>query len=225
MKLTKQLTLPDDVVTRTLAILAQKGAGKTYTALKLMELISKSVDRSVRAPLHAAVPKPATAPVISHKPVEVSGKLSKAERAILTVLAQNQGGPCTKRKVACIAGYAITGGGFNNAISSLRTKALITGGDPWSITQTGVEALGHFEPLPEGVEAIEFWIRELSKAEGAILQTLLDAQIRGESSLTKHEIAERTGYEASGGGFNNALSALRTRELISGRDPIELLIP
>lgn len=29
MKLTKQLTLPDDVVTRTLAILAQKGAGKT----------------------------------------------------------------------------------------------------------------------------------------------------------------------------------------------------
>lgn len=36
-------------------------------------------------------------------------------------------------------------------------------------------------------------------------------------TLTKLELAERAGYEASGGGFNNALPRLRTLELIEGR--------
>ena len=37
------------------------------------------------------------------------------------------------------------------------------------------------------------------------------------ASLTKQEVGERAGYEPSGGGFNNALSRLRTLELIEGR--------
>lgn len=39
MKLTATLSLPPDTVCRTLALLAQKGTGKTYTALKLAELL------------------------------------------------------------------------------------------------------------------------------------------------------------------------------------------
>ncbi len=37
MKITKDLTLPPDAVCRTMAILAQKGSGKTYSAMKLAE--------------------------------------------------------------------------------------------------------------------------------------------------------------------------------------------
>jgi hypothetical protein len=36
-------------------------------------------------------------------------------------------------------------------------------------------------------------------------------------TLSKAQLATRSGYEANGGGFNNALSRLRTLELISGR--------
>jgi hypothetical protein len=39
MQLTANLSLPADTVTRTLGILAQKGSGKTYTAMKLTELM------------------------------------------------------------------------------------------------------------------------------------------------------------------------------------------
>lgn len=39
MKLAKSVSLPPDTVARTLAILAQKGSGKTYTAMKLSELM------------------------------------------------------------------------------------------------------------------------------------------------------------------------------------------
>jgi hypothetical protein len=39
MKLAPHLTIPPDAVSRTIGILAQKGAGKTYTGMKLAELM------------------------------------------------------------------------------------------------------------------------------------------------------------------------------------------
>ncbi len=36
-------------------------------------------------------------------------------------------------------------------------------------------------------------------------------------ALTKKEVAARAGYEAKGGGFNNAIGRLRTLELVQGR--------
>jgi hypothetical protein len=41
-------------------------------------------------------------------------------------------------------------------------------------------------------------------------------------ALSKERLAEQAGYEASGGGFNNALSRLRTLELIEGRGDLRL---
>lgn len=129
------------------------------TLAKIMEhLFRQSADKSVHAPVMQIGPKGARAllpaPVripppsvrVSHKPAESPGKLSKCERAILTVLAQSHGGPCSKRKIACISGYAINGGGFNNALSALRGRNCITGGDPCSITQQGIDELGSFTP-------------------------------------------------------------------------------
>jgi len=47
-----------------------------------------------------------------------------------------------------------------------------------------------------------------------ILETLYEAY---PNCLTKEEVAVRTDYSVGGGGFNNALSKLRTLELIEGR--------
>jgi hypothetical protein len=140
--------------------------------------------------------------------------LSKAQRAALTVLAQFPDGR-TKRQLAMLAGYSAKGGGFNNALSSLRTSGLIERGEPIVITPAGLAVLGDdWEPLPEGAALIDHWMGQLSKAEGLALGALLDAYPQ---PLSKAEVAERAGYAADGGGFNNALSRLRTLQLIDGR--------
>lgn len=161
----------------------------------------------------AVVPK--TIPV-NHAPIRISGvgtaRLAKAERKILTVLAQFPDG-CTKRKLALIAVYSINGGGFNNALSSLRTQGLIEGSDPLRITEPGCEALGEYVPLPTGPDLLSYWLGQLGKAERLILEKLAEAY---PSPMEKIDLAAALDYAPDGGGFNNALSRLRTLELITG---------
>lgn len=143
-------------------------------------------------------------------------KLSKAERLVLTALAQYPNGR-TKVQVAVLARYAHNGGGFNNALSALRGRAYIADhGDKLLITPAGETGLGSFDPLPQGQELLRHWLGQLSKAEREILEVLAKEFPR---ELSKEEVAAATptGYEPNGGGFNNALSRLRTLELISGR--------
>jgi uncharacterized protein len=61
--------------------------------------------------------------------------------------------------------------------------------------------------------------RQLGKAERLILETLVNAY---PLALSKADIAAQTGYEANGGGFNNALGRLRTLELVEGRGEIRI---
>ena len=145
--------------------------------------------------------------------------LAKAERCILTVLAQYPEGR-RKNQVALLAGYAVNGGGFNNAVSSCRSRGWLEGRPEHSmqgllrITEAGLAVLGAWEPLPTGRALVDYWLGQLAKAERSILEALVSAH---PTALTKQELGERAGYEPSGGGFNNALSKLRTLELIEGR--------
>lgn len=162
------------------------------------------------APFVPQPPRPAPSP-------SAGSSLPKAERLILTVLAQRHPERVPVDRIAAIAGYSAGGGGFNNALSSLRGKAFIEQGpSPLAITADGLMVLGHFDPLPTGPELLAYWIGRVAKAERAILE----AASRG---LThKDAIAAAAGYAPDGGGFNNALSRLRTLGLITGRGTIEL---
>lgn len=141
-------------------------------------------------------------------------KLSGAERKILSALAPYPQGR-SKRQVALLTGYAIGGGGFNNAMSSLRTKGWMDGrGDPLTITEDGLEVLGDYDPLPTGAALLAHWLGQLGKAERAILETLAGSY---PNPMDKSSLGFASGYEPGGGGFNNALSRLRTLELIEGR--------
>jgi hypothetical protein len=166
-------------------------------------------------PARAPEPRQVPPDALPATPAAITGTaLSKAQRAILTVLAQFPDGR-TKRQLAMLAGYSAKGGGFNNSLSSLRTSGLIDRGEPITVTAFGMEALGgEWEPLPEGPALVDHWMGQLNKAEGLALRALLDAW---PAALTKAEVAERAGYAADGGGFNNALSRLRTLQLIDGR--------
>jgi uncharacterized protein len=200
------------------AALEQAITGLRDTAAALEIALSRAVQvpKPAPAPLPARLPvaKPAAAAAAAPPVSGDTPSLSKAQRAVLTVLAQFPGGR-TKRQLGMLAGYSSKGGGFNNALSALRSAGLITRSEPVTATAEGIGALGgDWEPLPEGPELIAHWLGQLSKAEGLALRVLLDAW---PSSLTKAEVAERAGYAADGGGFNNALSRLRTLQLIDGR--------
>ena len=122
-------------------------------------------------------------------------------------------------QLALLAGYAVNGGGFNNYLGALRSHALIKDdANTLAITDAGIEALGLWEPLPTGTALIDYWRGRLGKAERLILETLTQAY---PDPLTKEEVAAKAGYEANGGGFNNALGRLRTLELVQGRGEIK----
>ena len=167
------------------------------------------------------------APAPADRGVPASGRLESGdpslglgERKILAALAQYAGG-LTKRQVAVITGYAANGGGFQNYLSSLRSRGLIRGDQSnLQITDAGVAALGHYDPLPTGRALFEYWLghRQLGRAEREILRVLHEEWPR---SHPKQFIAMRAGYKPDGGGFQNALSRLRTLQLIEGKSKIK----
>ncbi len=141
-------------------------------------------------------------------------KLGRAERRILTALAQYPEGR-SKTQAAVLTGYAHSGGGFNNALSALRSNGYIeAGSDHLKITGEGLVALGPFEELPTGKALLQHWLGEVGKAERLILGALANVW---PNSLSKEDVGTHTGYAPDGGGFNNAISRLRTLELIEGR--------
>lgn len=138
--------------------------------------------------------------------------LTKAERLILSVLVTNAGF-CSKEGVAVQACYAVGGGSFNNALSSLRVKGLITRDEFFTATPAGQGALGSPETILSGSSLVEQWCRQsLTKAESAILRALWSIHPH---SMDKATLGKNTSYEPAGGSFNNALSHLRVLELIT----------
>jgi uncharacterized protein len=184
--------------------------------------------RATAAPRQEAVrPPPSAAPAVpAPRPPAVAARgetaipLSKAQRAILTVLAQYPEGR-DKKPVAMLAGYSANAGHFGNELGGLRRTGLIEPGMPLKITPDGLAALGSWEPLPEGRDLVDYWLSHprLGKAEREILRALLDAW---PSPLTKPEVAERAGYSAGAGHFGNSLGRLRSMQLIEGSKEIRV---
>lgn len=164
-----------------------------------------------------APPRLAVEPVPA-APASNNGKLPKAERAILRVLANYPDGK-TRGEIGVIAGYKHTGGGFNNALGSLRTSGYVYGSDPVKITDAGLQAFGPVEPLPTGKELFDYWMQhpDLGRAECEILRVYISAKAMSKEEIAPLTISDRGApYEANGGGFNNAVGKLRAYELIEG---------
>lgn len=139
-------------------------------------------------------------------------ELPKAQKLVLTALCQH--GTRTPTQLALLTGYSHKGGGFRNTLGALRSAGWVEGRGDLSITEAGREALGDYEPLPTGRDLIDWWLPQLGGAEKKILLVLADAY---PSAVAVPDIAAAAGYEASGGGFRNALGRLRSLELASGR--------
>jgi hypothetical protein len=173
------------------------------------ELTPTSTPR--KTPVRQVAPTPSARG--SARPQSDGGaSLGRAERAILSVLAQFPSGR-TRQQVATLSGYSGKSSGFGNALSKLRTLGLINRGSPIRATDEGLNAIaGQVEPLPTGRALLHHWNSKLGKAERSILEVAIDAW---PESLTRDEVATLTLYSPLSSGFGNALSKLRTLELIS----------
>lgn len=187
-----------------------------------LESLKKIAGVMTQRPSGAPVPSmPIQRRVIPVKRPEIKqrgdGSLGRCDRAILTALAQYPYGR-SSNQVAVLTGYSGNSGGFNNSLSKLRSSEFITRGNPMQITEAGLSALGHWEPLPTGDGLQQHWLNRSGKCEAAILGVLLKAYPEG---MTSEEVAAHTGYAPSSGGFNNSLSKLRTLELITRGQPMK----
>lgn len=207
--------LPDSVASELRAVCADIGRSLDRF-VSLTDEIEGALARtqrpaSVMQPPKAA-PRAVPRPQVQREAPNGDVSLAKAERAILTVLAQYQDG-CEKNQLAILSGYSVTSTGFTNPLSSLRVKGFVTREYPVRATEAGLSALGEYEPLPSGEALRNYWLNKLSKAERAILAVLLEDY---PNAVPKQELADRAGYSFTSTGFTNPLSKLRVLKLAEG---------
>lgn len=144
---------------------------------------------------------------------EVKGGL----RRILIGIANRPG--ITKVQLAVRAGFTLTGGTFGTYISTGRKNGWIIGDEKLEISEEGKVALGPYEPLPEGQELLNHWLKELGDTGAAkMLRVIANAY---PNAVTKADLAAAVQMTESGGSFGTYLSKLRTLELVEGKNEIK----
>ena len=131
---------------------------------------------------------------------------------MLAALAQYPQG-VTASKLSILTGIAKRGGTWRTYLGDLKTSGYVEArGDVLYATESGLAALGEYEPLPSGEALIDYWRGELGMSG---LRTLFDALIEVyPQSLSRSDLAERTGIAEAGGTFRTYVGKLRTLELI-----------
>lgn len=207
--------------------LASLGRNLAETATNLSAALARATEIRVAdattqingypADLPPTVPKPLS-PAPQGTPQSSSSTLGKAEREILTVLAQH--GTRNTTQIALLTRRSHKSGGFRNSLSKLRSAGFIGGRGDVSITTAGRAALGTWVPLPQqGTDLIRWWGTQLGKAERLILDYLAT---KPDCAVPVDEIALQTGYSPTSGGFRNSLSRLRSLGLASGRGALQI---
>lgn len=199
----------DRILARSGSVLTDVG-GLLYAAIKRDASVVEQADTSV--PKTDAVRRAGSTPA-------GGTTYSKAERDILGVLHHYPAGR-SATQIGVLCGRKAGAGGFNNAVSSLRTKGLVIGSSAnLSLTDEGTAVAGRYAasiPAP-GEERVSYWmahpaVKKVSSAP-RILRVLATAY---PNSLPVTDVAERAGYVAGTGGFNNGVSRLRALDLVTG---------
>lgn len=183
------------------AILAQKiGSGRAAV------VEPRRTPSGIRAPRRDVLVTPAASSA-SDPSLGKSGK-----RRMLVALAQRPQG-LTRAQLGVRSRVSSKGGSFDTYLSALRQSGYVdTGGERITITQAGVDALGAYEPLPEGQALADHYIAEFGNSGAArMLRVAVEAYPK---RIPRHELGEMSGVSAAGGSFDTYVSKLRTLELV-----------
>lgn len=139
-------------------------------------------------------------------------------RRMMIALAQRPG--LTNRQLGVRAGLSSRSGTFSTYLSRGRTEGWVSyDGDRRSLTDAGLQVLGHYDPLPEGRDLLNYWLDELGGGASRMLSVL---SAHYPDSLTNEQLGEAAGISHRSGTFSTYLSRLRTLELVEGRGELKL---
>lgn len=135
-------------------------------------------------------------------------KFGRCEKMIYSFLYHNPERQFNTSQIGAVTGYSSNSGGFNNAISKLRSAGLIKG-------SSNSLQLNDFneDMVLEHTFQKENIINILGKCEKEIYQVLLD---NPDQEFSKEDLASMTptNYSANSGGFSNSISRLSSLGLI-----------
>lgn len=173
----------------------------------------------VSAPRARTLEQPRSAPRVRGRDESSDTAVGKSGlRRMMIALAQRPQG-LNRRQLGVRATLSSRSGTFDTYLSRARTNNWIAGSDVLQITDDGLQALGLFDPLPEGAELLEHWLRELGTSGAArMLSALAEAYPK---ALTRGELAEAAELSDRSGTFDTYLSRLRTLELVQGRSELK----
>lgn len=138
--------------------------------------------------------------------------------------------PATRSNVAVFTGYAVSGGAFANYLGSLRNQLGLIDyprDGELELTDAGRALADPGGSIGSLEELHETWYGKLTGPQVKILREVIGY---AGTYVTREQLAESTGYEASGGAFANYLGALRSLGLVDypGKGlvaPADLLFP
>lgn len=191
--------------------------------------------QDLRAAQAEKTPPPAPSPAPPKRAFKPNGASNGASRdpsigesglcRMMIALAQSSEG-LSRRTLAIRAGLSPRTGTFITYLSRGRTAGWIEGGERGAtamirITDAGVTALGHYEPLPAGDALFNYWLHEVGRDSGAgrMMVALKEAF---PNALSRVELAERSNLSAKTGTFITYLSRLRGLDLIDGEGRSEM---
>lgn len=169
-----------------------------------MKNLSKPLDESIPFP-----PGTVTRTDIDMNDL-VEVKLGKGEIAVLTAVAQHDGG-ISREHLTAVTGYKKST--RNRYLQYLQAKEYVKDeNDRIFLTTSGAEALGpDYIPLPTGADLLDHLLKTLPEGEKKILGVL--AQSDPSVGLHREEISNLTGYKKST--RNRYIQHLQARELVS----------
>jgi hypothetical protein len=156
---------------------------------------------------------PAADPPISRNGSS-NGALRGGMRRMMIALAQRPG--LNKKQLGVRAGLSSRSGTFGTYLGCLRSNNWVEGsGEGLALSAGGLEAVGRYEPLPEGEALLNYWLNVLGESgAGRMLRTLAGAY---PDALTKEQLGSAAQISHVSGTFGTYLGKLRTLELIEGR--------
>lgn len=119
-----------------------------------------------------------------------------------------------RKRVAVVAGYMPSSGGFRNIVSKLNVAGAVHYPAEGVVELTEIGRLNSDEPDPvtSTAELQAKILRKLSNPQHRVLEPLLRVY---PEALDRGELATLAGYEPTSGGFRNLLSELKTLDLVT----------
>ncbi len=143
-------------------------------------------------------------------------ELTNPEQRILNAIGQMESIGIEEPEqtaIAFLAGYKFGGGAFNNPRGALRTKGLVeyVNSNKISLTNAG-RVLAKIPETPLTTEEMHNRVLSILRGpERKLLEVLLEIY---PDEISNEELAERAGYSAGGGAYNNPRGRLRSLGLI-----------